>query len=217
MRAAFGDLQVRGRIGVNTGEVVVGTAERLATGDAVNVAARLKQAAEPDQILLGESTLALVAGAVDVQRLEALALKGKAQPVAVYRLDGVHDAPERQHDLPFVGRERESALLDAAWNARRVSDGASCSRCWARRASASRASSRKTMAGATRGGPRTLPAVRRGHHVLAGRRGGGAARRAPADAGAAEAISALLGEEQARPARGDRVGVPQAAGGSRRR
>jgi class 3 adenylate cyclase len=40
------------RIGVNTGEVVTGTSERLATGDAVNVAARLEQAARPDDILI---------------------------------------------------------------------------------------------------------------------------------------------------------------------
>ena len=45
------------RIGVNTGEVVTGTEERLATGDAVNVAARLEQAAQPGEILLGEETL----------------------------------------------------------------------------------------------------------------------------------------------------------------
>ena len=45
------------RIGVNTGEVVTGTEERLATGDAVNVAARLEQAARPGEILLGAETV----------------------------------------------------------------------------------------------------------------------------------------------------------------
>ena len=47
----------QGRIGVNTGEVVTGTEERLATGDAVNVAARLEQAARPGEILIGAETL----------------------------------------------------------------------------------------------------------------------------------------------------------------
>ena len=50
MREAFPELGIRGRIGVTTGEVVTGTEERLATGDAVNVAARLEQAAEPGEI-----------------------------------------------------------------------------------------------------------------------------------------------------------------------
>src|SRR5689334_17523023 len=60
MREAFADLGVEGRIGVNTGEVVTGTEERLATGDAVNVAARLQQAAQPNEILIGEPTLTLL-------------------------------------------------------------------------------------------------------------------------------------------------------------
>src|SRR5204863_5843769 len=60
MRDALPELEVRARIGVNTGEVVTGTEERLATGDAVNVAARLEQTAQPGEILLGASTLALV-------------------------------------------------------------------------------------------------------------------------------------------------------------
>jgi class 3 adenylate cyclase len=47
------------RVGVNTGEVVTGTEERLATGDAVNIAARLQQAAQPGEILLGRETLVL--------------------------------------------------------------------------------------------------------------------------------------------------------------
>ena len=55
------------RTGVNTGEVVTGTEERLATGDAVNVAARLEQAAQPGDILLGGETLRLVRGSVEVE------------------------------------------------------------------------------------------------------------------------------------------------------
>src|SRR5689334_9673188 len=62
------------RIGITTGEVVTGTEERLATGDAVNVAARLEQYAAADQILLGETTVALVQHAVDVEPLPPLEL-----------------------------------------------------------------------------------------------------------------------------------------------
>jgi class 3 adenylate cyclase len=56
------------RTGVNTGEVVTGTEERLATGDAVNVAARLEQAAQPGEILPGEETLRLVRGSRRTER-----------------------------------------------------------------------------------------------------------------------------------------------------
>ncbi|HEY7602883.1 MAG TPA: adenylate/guanylate cyclase domain-containing protein [Gaiellaceae bacterium] len=115
MRAAFPELGVQGRIGVNTGEVVVGTAERLATGDAVNVAARLQQAAQPDEILLGDETHALVRAAVDADPAEPLDLKGKAAPVAAYRLEAVNEAPDRVHDAPFVGRDRELASIRDAW------------------------------------------------------------------------------------------------------
>src|SRR3989441_2337977 len=51
MRDAIPELGLQGRIGVMTGEVVTGTAERLVTGDAVNVAARLEAAAEPGAVL----------------------------------------------------------------------------------------------------------------------------------------------------------------------
>ena len=55
------------RMGVNTGEVVTGTEERLATGDAVNVAARLEQAAQPGEVLLGEETYRLVRDGVEAE------------------------------------------------------------------------------------------------------------------------------------------------------
>src|SRR6476660_1721985 len=64
MRDALPALGIEGRIGVNTGEVVTGTAERLVTGDAVNVAARFEQAAAPGEVLIGGTTHELVQGAV---------------------------------------------------------------------------------------------------------------------------------------------------------
>jgi class 3 adenylate cyclase len=66
MRDALPELGVEGRIGINTGEVLTGTEERLATGDAVNVAAHLEQAAEPGEVLVGAETLGLVRKAAEV-------------------------------------------------------------------------------------------------------------------------------------------------------
>ncbi len=97
------------RMGVNTGEVVTGTEDRLATGDAVNVAARLEQSAKPDEILLGPETFALVWAAVDAVPLEPLDLKGKREPVPAWELLGVKDESQlgRHFDVPMVGRESE--------------------------------------------------------------------------------------------------------------
>ena len=124
MRDALPELGVLARIGVNTGEVVTGTAERLVTGDAVNVAARLEQAAGPGEVLIGEATHALVNGAVVAESVEALTLKGKAESVPAYRLVLVLDAPERSHDSRFVGREAELAGVVEAW--KRVQAQARC-------------------------------------------------------------------------------------------
>ena len=121
MRDALPELGVEGRIGVTTGEVVTGTEERLATGDAVNVAARLEQAAQPGEILVGAETLALVRDAVEVELLEPLALKGKSERVPAYRLVALRQAPGRRVDGVFVGRERELGLLREAFG-RVVSD-----------------------------------------------------------------------------------------------
>jgi class 3 adenylate cyclase/tetratricopeptide (TPR) repeat protein len=104
------------RTGVNTGEVVANTDENatmnLATGDAVNVAARLEQNAPANEVLLGEITYALVRDRVEAERLE-LTLKGKAEPVPAYRLIGVRSAPIAQpsRDAAFVGREFEMDIL----------------------------------------------------------------------------------------------------------
>ena len=105
------------RIGVNTGAVVTGTDDSLVTGDAVNVAARLEQAAEPGEVLLGSETYRLVRDAVDAELLPPLAAKGKSEPLTAYRLRAVTGdvAVARRQDAPLVGRTRERRLLEDAW------------------------------------------------------------------------------------------------------
>jgi class 3 adenylate cyclase/tetratricopeptide (TPR) repeat protein len=115
MRDALPELGIRGRIGVNTGEVVAGTEERLATGDAVNVAARLEQAASPGEVLIGSATFRLVRGMVEAEPVELLSLKGKAEQVPALRLASVLAVPERPHRSRFVGRERELRSILEAW------------------------------------------------------------------------------------------------------
>ena len=116
-----GELGVRieARIGVATGEVVAGdhsSGHAFVTGDVVNVAARLEQAAGPGEVLIGERTLELVGEAVRVELAGPLALKGKSAPVAAWRLLELTGTPAvaRALDSPFMGRERELAALFAA-------------------------------------------------------------------------------------------------------
>ena len=96
------------RTGVNTGEVVAGemTPGRV-VGDVLNTAARLEAAAPPMGVLIGESTYRLVREAVEVEQVEPLTLKGKAEPVPAYRLVSVTEVATRRHDRPLVGREAE--------------------------------------------------------------------------------------------------------------
>jgi class 3 adenylate cyclase/tetratricopeptide (TPR) repeat protein len=110
-------VRIQTRTGVNTGEVVAGdpgAGQRLITGDAVNVAARLEQVASPGEIVLGATTHRLVREVVRVEALEALELKGKSAKVAAFRLLEVlpdASAIARRSDSPFVGREPELKLL----------------------------------------------------------------------------------------------------------
>src|SRR4051794_24535003 len=115
--AAYG-VRLALRTGIDTGEVVVGSGETYATGDVVNVAARLEETAEPGEILIGDATRRLVRDAAEVEAVEPLALRGKAEPVTAWRLLGlVGDvAVERRHGSPLVGREPETALLRDAYD-----------------------------------------------------------------------------------------------------
>ena len=118
----FYGVEIAARTGVNTGEVVANSdpnaEQRLATGDAVNVAARLEQAAPANEVLIGEVTYDLVKAHVEVEQVEPLELKGKAERVPAYRLVDVRDAtalvePAAAADAPLVGRDGQLELLRA--------------------------------------------------------------------------------------------------------
>jgi len=117
---------IRVRTGVNTGEVVVADAPDgpMASGDPVNVAARLEQNAGPGEILIGAETYRLVRDAVIAERIDGLEVKGKDEPLVAYRVSKVDPAAAgfaRRLDAPMVGRERELSLLLDAFD-RTVSD-----------------------------------------------------------------------------------------------
>jgi predicted ATPase/class 3 adenylate cyclase len=101
------------RTGINTGEVVGGETaigSTIATGDMVNVAARLEARAAPGEIVIGAATYRLVRDAVTVEELPPLELKGKSETVSAYRvLDVAPDAPGllRRLESPLVGRAGE--------------------------------------------------------------------------------------------------------------
>lgn len=107
LESEFG-VRLVNRTGVNTGEVITGDAteaQRLVTGDAVNVAARLEQAAPPGGVLLGELTYRLVRDAVEIEEVEPLALKGKSERVPAFRLTGLRRAPGARPRAPLIGRQ----------------------------------------------------------------------------------------------------------------
>ena len=127
LRAPDGTL-LRTRIGVATGLVVVGdlvgegpTQEHAAIGDALNLAARLQQLAEPGTVVIAEPTRKLLGRRFELRELGLQTVKGLAEPVAACTVVGVarfgsRFESERAVGLsPYVGRESEAALLSECW------------------------------------------------------------------------------------------------------
>jgi class 3 adenylate cyclase/tetratricopeptide (TPR) repeat protein len=111
---AVRELGLEARVGIEAGEVVVDeTDSTFATGEAVNVAARLQQAAAPGEILVGEAARRLTLATVEAETAGPLELRGFRNPIPAYRaiaaLDG--QRPLSKVSAPFVGREAELDLL----------------------------------------------------------------------------------------------------------
>jgi adenylate cyclase len=107
------------RIGVNSGLVVSGTvgdgSQAGIMGDAVNVAARLQQAADPGELLVSDSVWRRVRDGYDAQSMGSLQVKGRDHAVEAYRVVGPRP-PTARRQAPFVGRHEELALLDLLWS-----------------------------------------------------------------------------------------------------
>jgi class 3 adenylate cyclase len=119
-------IEFRIRAGVNTGPVIVGNVgsdlryEYTALGDAVNVAARVQTAAQAGDVLITENTRRFVADAFELDGLGAVELRGKTEPVHLYRVRGLRAIPVRRRGLesvgltsPLVGRVSELETLQA--------------------------------------------------------------------------------------------------------
>jgi class 3 adenylate cyclase/predicted ATPase len=120
--AEFG-LDVRLRVGVNTGEVLVGSlragGDYTAMGDVVNTAQRLQAAAEPGQVLVGQATYLATRRVVTYRSVGAIAAKGREAPVAAWVAEGARLPPGHRSDrrrAPLIGRDDEVALLSHTLN-----------------------------------------------------------------------------------------------------
>ena len=119
-------VRLANRTGVNTGEVVAGdpsAGQRLVVGDAVNVAARLEQAAPAMEVLLGDLTYRLVRDAVEVEAVEPLELKGKSERVPAYRLVSVGVGDGYARPPRCARRSRTSTRSSSATGASRSRSG----------------------------------------------------------------------------------------------
>jgi class 3 adenylate cyclase/tetratricopeptide (TPR) repeat protein len=115
------ELRLSVRIGVNTGEAVVALGARpeqgegMVTGDVVNTAARLQTAAPVDGVVVGEVTYRATRGLVEYDSLEPVAVKGKAEPIVLWRAVQARSRfgvdVEQGTRTPFVGRDNELSLL----------------------------------------------------------------------------------------------------------
>src|SRR5256714_9533861 len=107
-------LEFEARIGVEAGEVVADDSDStFATGEAVNIAARLQQAAAPGQILIGGGVYRLTVDCLETEDVGPLELKGRSAPIWAWRVLGMLDRPawRRTSEAPLVGRDAELDLL----------------------------------------------------------------------------------------------------------
>jgi class 3 adenylate cyclase/tetratricopeptide (TPR) repeat protein len=119
----MGDLELQARIGIEAGEVVTGAGDStFATGEALNLAARLQQVADPGQILIGPGAHRLTMGRIEVDDVGPIEVRGREDPVWVWTVVSADGRPPARVPVtPLVGRDHELELLENTY-ARAVRD-----------------------------------------------------------------------------------------------
>jgi class 3 adenylate cyclase/predicted ATPase len=130
------DVRLHARIGIATGQVVVGdltsagSADRdSVAGETPNLAARLQALAKPGTVVISQATRRLVGSLFELDDLGPQRLKGFAEPLSAWRVagegraEGRFEALHGQHLTPLVGREQELAMLLARWAWAKDGDG----------------------------------------------------------------------------------------------
>ena len=129
-------IDFRIRAGINNGPVIVGNVgsdlryEYTALGDAVNVAARVQTSAEPGTVVISAMTQRFVETSFDFEDLGEVEVKGKAEPLHLYRVLGLKAEPGRKRGLeavglasPLVGRNDELNTLTSLFDTTRAGRG----------------------------------------------------------------------------------------------
>ncbi|MGI9434871.1 MAG: ATP-binding protein [Geminicoccaceae bacterium] len=119
----FDDLKLGTRVGIATGEVVIGDLEgdEAVAGETPNLAARLQNLAGGDRVVISASTRRLIGGLFDLESIGKHELKGFAEPLEVWQIKGDRkradrfEARHQRRQLPLVGRDDEIAALKALW------------------------------------------------------------------------------------------------------
>ncbi len=131
-----GDVHLQARVGIATGLVVIGdlftsgaVQEQAAIGQTPNLAARLQQLAEPNSVVIGETTKRLTGGLFTYRALEPMSLKGFDGTVAAWKVLGPSGSVSRFEAraegglTPFINRDQDLAFLSSAWQQVVAGDG----------------------------------------------------------------------------------------------
>jgi class 3 adenylate cyclase/tetratricopeptide (TPR) repeat protein len=117
-------LDLKVRVGVNTGEALVvigarvGEGEGMASGDVMNTAARLQSAAPVNGIVVGELTYLATRDTIEYSAVAPIAAKGKSEPVPIWQALAPRDEPRRRPlvGTTLIGRDRELEELSEQWS-----------------------------------------------------------------------------------------------------
>jgi class 3 adenylate cyclase/predicted ATPase len=134
VRSIKSDAELAVRVGVATGQVVVGdiigegaSQEAAVLGETPNLAARLQEIAEPNTVLIGPATHRLIESVIETEALSKTEIKGLPQPVIPFRVVRARTQSEveetRFETTPLIGRDAELKLLERAWNNALESEG----------------------------------------------------------------------------------------------